>query len=356
MMKKYLILITLFLSHNFISAQQSIEYDKICYCSGNETPHSIISYDNNLEILLALKDSLSIQEIEERKIRYTKSQLKLLQLFNLIEKRDKEYYTTINILDTLQANNLRKDSKEIATLIYPEVKDDIKELVKYLNDSYSSRNEFSILFSYTLDGLIWDKFEENNITQPTTSNDHYLTWEGHFWMIPKPRNIKYGTNTSSNKLTTIYITNGIPWKYLKPFYDNYELTEKLILDINDYGRITDPDVIKTFEKFGIIDTTGILKVPLIYQDDQNKIYEYANLLAQKLLNQLIEKVSLDGLVDKYKFSDTETALIIFYHEFMWELMSILEREGIVKKPDILLNPDECSFKDMADMIFFVKKE
>lgn len=355
-MKKYLILTVLFISQNFILAQQSIKYDKICYCSGNETPHSIISYDNNLEILLSLKDSLSIQEIEKINIAYTKSQLKLLQLFNLIGKQDNRYYTKVNILDTIQTKNLRRDTKRIATLIYPYLEDEILGFVQYLNEKYSTRNEFSILFSYILDGLIWDKFEEHGMINPNIDSDDILTWIGHFWMIPFPRDAKCGTNTISKKSTTIYITNGVPWRYLKPLYDNYELMDQMILNINDEGKIIDTDVIKTFKIYDIIDTSGEVKVPIINAHKQDKIFKLSDSVAQKIFNQLIESVSFSVLADRYKLTDNETALIIFYHELMWDLMSIIEQEGIVKRPEILIDSDNSNFEEMVDLIFFVKND
>ncbi len=332
------------------------DYDKICYCSGRETPHSIVSYDNNLQLLLELRIGLSKKELDSINIPYTNSQLKLLLLFNLIEKKKNIYYTSIPILDTTQTILLRKQSKLIADNIFPHIEKDIENLALYLKKSYNSRNEFAIIFSYVLDGLIWNDFEEKGLVTPRESDDNISPWTGHFWMIANPRESKCGTNTSSESNATIYVTNGVPWRFMKPLYNDYELTKVMLNNISDDGKLSDTIVQNSFGMYNLFNEHGEVLVPIIYENDQNELYLLARKISKKICDQFITVTSIPSLVNKYNFKNSEEALIVLYHETMWELLSSLEEKEIIVKPEIFNSPDNAKMQDMTDLIFFVVKD
>jgi len=330
------------------------EYDLTCYCSGKETPHRVITYDNNFEILYALRDGMNKEDLDKIGIPYTLSQLKLLQLFNLLEKNDDgQFYTSIPILDSAQTQNLRDQSRELATKIYPHLEHDITKFVRHLNSTYESDNAFSILFSYVLDGKIWNEFERKKLIDSTESDDCISTWTGHSWMVFNPRTGKCGTNSSSKGNTTIYITNGVPWRFMKPLYENYELMKQMISDINNEGKIIDHRIIEAFGMYDLFDQNGNVKVPVIEESRENKLYTLSGEISHELATRVIDNISLDDLMDRYNFRDRETALIVFYHEFMWDFFGLLKKKGVVKKPKIFSSPESADMTDMTDLIFFV---
>ncbi len=78
----------LLLSHGSSLFAQKTDHDKyweywenICYCSVNDFyfPSTILSADNNLELIFTLKDGLTREQLNSLNILNTKSQLLLLQ-------------------------------------------------------------------------------------------------------------------------------------------------------------------------------------------------------------------------------------------------------------------------------------
>jgi hypothetical protein len=155
-MKHFLIILNLVLYSGLILGQNnSKKYDLTCFCSARETPNSVVNYDNNLQLLKSFSEGMSRKGLDSLHIPYTESQLKLLRMFNLIRKENGKYYTNIPILDESQTIHLRTKSKQIADKITPLVATEIKELVSYLDSINRSKNAFSIMFSYVIDGLTW---------------------------------------------------------------------------------------------------------------------------------------------------------------------------------------------------------
>jgi hypothetical protein len=59
---------------------------------------TILNLDNNMEILFALKEGKTLYALDKLNVKYTQSQLKLMELSRLIEKKDSIYKTRIPIL------------------------------------------------------------------------------------------------------------------------------------------------------------------------------------------------------------------------------------------------------------------
>ena len=355
-MKNILSVLILFFACNFLLAQAVKSYDKVCYCSGNQTPHRIVSYDNNFEILLSLRNGMSKAELKAHNVPFTESQLKLLEVFKLIEKKEKKYFTLIPILDTTDTKEIRKLSKRIASEILLEVESKIADLVSYINANYNTRSEFSILYSYVFDGLAWREFEHLDLIAPQLEDKEVFTWSGHFWMVPFKRASRAGTNSSTVKNTTLYITNGMPWKYLKPLYAHRDKMSKMVAEINDYGSIKNKAVIDQFFDYNIYDDKGKMLVPIIYENDGDALFNLATSLSQGVTKHFLEKVNISELAEKYSFADSETALVIFYHEVIWDLIALMQVKKLVEKPQILVDSSEREFNEMADLIFMVVKK
>ena len=330
-----------------------VKYDKICYCSGRETPNSIISYDNNLQIILALKEGLSKNGLDSLNIPYTDSQLKLLANYNLIIRENNRYYTTIPVLDSCQSHRIRNQTTLIAERTLPLIEKDIIDFVASLKASFDTNNEFSILFSYVLDGLIWKEFEKEGVISPRDLDEETPFWAGQFWMIANPRKGKCGTNTSRQDNATIYITNGVPWRFMQPLYDEYDYLEVALKDISKNGKVTTPGIVDHFAKYDLFNEEGDILVPLIYEHYQNELYQLASNIATSLSICVLDSVTLPSLVKEYRFHDIEQALIVFYHEIMWDILTLIEKKGIIQRPGILMSAKGAELHNMADLIFFV---
>ncbi len=338
-----------------LAQTNNASYDMTCFCSGRETPHAIVSYDNNLQLIIAFKNGLTLKGLDSLNIPYTESQLKLLQVYNLIRQENDKYFSTIPVLDGQQTNQIRTQSKQEADIIVPAIENDINNFVSYLNSIHCKINAFSIMFSYILDGLVWQKFEERNLLKPYESTDNISPWTGYFWILTSKPLIKYGTNSQSDSTFTLCITDGAPYSLSKTFYERDDLKQAMLNNILLEGKVTDTAVINNFAIYNIFDGEGNVLVPIIQENNQNILYQLSNKMSDKICNAIIANIRLDEITKQFKLKDNEQALIIFYHEILWNIMAELDVKNIIDKPLILSDPSKANSGDLANLIFFIKK-
>jgi len=335
--------------------KNSDNYDMTCYCSARETPNGVVSFDNNLQLISSFNKGLSKKELDSLHIPYTDSQLKLLRIFNLIRKENDKYFSNIPFFDEKQTYQLRAQSKQIADKILPQIEPDIKELAIYLTSTGNSNNVFSIIFSYVLDGLPWKIFEEKGIIKPIDSKDNISPWTGFFWILTSHPSAKSGTNTESDSTFTIGITGG-PYRLMKSIYDEEDGLLKVML--RNYivsGKITDEKAFKTFEPYNLFNQKGELTIPIIIENNQNKIYVLSKQIAEKIYTEMASKEVTNKAIKDFNFKNEEQTTIILYHEVMWDMLSMLEEKKLIEKPIIIKNPDKASMKDAADLLYIIRK-
>jgi hypothetical protein len=355
-MKNVLLSFSLLLICGILNGQQNInDYSKICYCSG-ETPHSILRYDNNWELLWAFKSGLSKKGLDSLHIPYTESQLRLLLIYKLVRLKNEKYYTDIPILDLNQTNLLRTKTIQLAEIIIPSIESDIKSLVSYLKDINYSENQFSILFSYVLDGLVWQKFEVKHMIKPLNLNRSNYPWVGTFWLLTPVRKTFYGTNTESDSSFTIGITSGGPDELMKGIYDEENGLLKVFLkNYIDYGKITDEKVFTAFKNYNLFDEKGNLKIPVIIENNKNMLYNYSDQIAENICIKLVSNDIFKEVIKDFHFQDEEQAIIILYHEVMWDLLSIIEERQLIEEPNIIRNSSQAELRDVSKLLYIVRK-
>lgn len=354
-MKTTCILIGFLLICGVIEGQENLkDYDEICYCTGN-TPHSILSYDNNWKLLLAFKNGESKSKLDSLGIPYTKSQLKLLSIYKLIRFDNGKYFTTFPILDTNQTSYLRAKTSEIASIIFPIIEKDIKSLVSELNNNDQTDNQFSILFSYVLDGLAWQKFEENGMVDRLTLNIDNYPWVGEFWLLTPRRSTFYGTNSESDSTYSIAITTSGNEIVSKVYNEENELLRILLKNYINSGKVTDKKALTTFAQYNVCDRAGNITIPIITENKNNRIYYYSSQIAEKISTELISNSIFDELMRDLKFKDRKQAVIILYHEVMWDLLSVIEKQKAIQKPSILENPNQSKLADISKLLYITRK-
>lgn len=356
-MNNKLLVIILLLFCRVLYGQKNINnYDMTCFCSARETPEGILSYDNNLQIILSLKDGLSKKELDSLQIPYTDSQLKLLRVYNLIRKENNKYYLTFPLLDKDQTLLLRNQSKQIADSITPLIENDAKDMVSFLASTGRSQNAFSIIFSYVLDGLVWNEFEENGEIKPIDSNDDITPWTGFFWVLEPRREPKYGTNSLTDSILSISFTNGAPYRLMNSLFIEEDLLRILLDNIRLSGKVTDRRVIEVFGKYNMFDNQGNVTIPIIRENNQSRLFLLSEKISDKICKGVLNDISLDKTMHNYGFKSKEQTLIIVYHEIMWDLLSNLLDKNILTKPLVLENPKDAEMKDVSDLMFITEKE
>lgn len=335
------------------SQKEMKDYESSCYCSFSGThPFQIIDEGNNWELLVALKEGKTIDELNKIGIKYTQKQIEVLQAMNLIENKDKKYKTLITILNAEETDEIRAETKEIAKKIVSIIQSDYTFFSKTLKEQKFENSIYSVFFSYVLDNIVWRKFESNKVLPEIEISAEKPIWDGTIWFNYPKRIFECGTNSISYK----NLTAATNWSdtsklsYTEIVDYNTVLTD---LDIN--SKITDSKVKDTLVKYGICDTNGKLKVPFIKKDTTNNFNICCNQIADKIFNYLDKNVDFSTIEKKYNIQSKGDAIIIIYHDIMWDILDLLEEIGQIKKPNAFSYPENSKPADLKDLFFIYEK-
>jgi hypothetical protein len=338
------------------SEKDSIDFSKYgvsCYCEVNGTsPASILKLDNNGDIVLQLVNGKSDKEIT---VNFTQSQLELLKDFRLLSYENDVWKTNFPILDETRTLKLRGEAKLAAEKLGELVKKNVICLTSVLNDLKREKNIYTILFSYVLDELVWRKFKELGYMQERNITAENPFWKGVIWAVYPPRDFSCGTNKISDKGISINVN----WtqqaiKNMLPFVSDWKNLLKMFDDYTQFGIVKDAGVRKVFDKFNLYNASGRFTIPVIIESNESTLYEDCGVLSDKAAGNMFKFFDLTGLTKEFGFISDEEALVIFYHELMWEMLDYYEKNGVIKKPIAFSNPDESLPEDVSDLVFIVR--
>ena len=354
-MKKKLIVIVIFafISNSIFSQTKMKDYDDNCFCGYSEKhPFQIINEGNNWDILVALKDGKTLEELKKTGIDFTQKQIEGLQTLNFIDKKGEKYKTLITIINEKETNEIRARTKEIAKKIVPKIQSDFSFFSKNLKEQGYENNVFTVFFSYIMDNIVWDKFEAKNIIPNQDLTVEKPIWNGTIWFIYPKRKFSCGTNSSSEE----NISAAVNWS------DTSKLSltkivdyEAMLKDLKKNNKITDTINIRKLKQYDICDINGNLKVPFLKKDSTNNFYICCNKIADKIFNYLITEVDFSSIEKKYNIQSKGDAIVILYHDIMWDILDIMEENGQIKKPIAFSHPDKAKPSDLKD-IFIIYEE
>ncbi len=357
-MKTRISLMLLIISLNYSNAQNTHikSNENICYCTGN-SPLSTVKLDNNWELLLLLKQPKTLLQLDSLGVDYTVSQLRLMQHWNLLKKDSNgSYKTSIIMLDSIKSKKLRNYSKQLSIDLTKKIKPKVLELKSHLQEINREKSTYSILFSYIIDGMIWDYFEnEKLINEKEISLDNPI-WDGEFWTLHPKRDFSCGTNSISENGHSIKVNwteDLIPKMF--PFVSRWDLQEKILDDFINKGKLEDKEAYEVFSKFNLFDEDGGFTIPIIVENDENRIYAISKDISATITNYIKEYFEFESLKKEFSFKSNEQVVIILYHEMMWDILYSLENENIIEKPMAFKNPNRTKSEDIGDIVIFIKQ-
>ena len=334
---KSLAILSFFIYADIASAQTKdfSEWEATAYCSySHYHPFTYIEADNNWEIMQRLRTAHTRQYLDSIGVKNTDSQMMLLSIEGLIQRVEGNCWKTVMpLLDSLQTVEARTFSLKIARELYEDIKSDCSELVTFLQKERLQENAYSILFSYVLDGKVWEAF--STFEELKTS----ATWDGECWALYFQRPFSCGTNTYYDKFCMNW-TEQQPdfiWEelhsqtFIKPFLTEYE----------QYGKIISNDLLIKAFSLGMVYEDGTLHIPVI--DSKNTESEL-NILSDRIIKTIVHHFTNSDIISAFqtKFCIDEEKLTrtILYHEVMWDLMDLLTIGKIIHRPTLWENADE----------------
>lgn len=316
-------------------------FDVTAYCSYNSFHPSQYLTDNNWDILCAFTQPGPRARLDSLGIKANTSQLRLLEVGGLLKAEGGGYRTKMPIFGNEATKAIRRESKEFADSIFPSIEPDIRALVGEFESAGWSRQSYSLVFSYLLDGYIWD---EKRIVTPTDMTDHG-TWTGAFWAMydSRPR-LKTGTNG--------FGPLHVNWTDSLGYYPGDKTLIQFARELSKTGgrRIENSEIAEKMSAWGLADSIGNISVPVVHYGSGDSIdalcCRISTALSDAVKSHCVPWAAAHGI------ESHDIAEVIFYHEVMWDLLDLCEKKGIVTMPDILLGK-EVGKSHFGDIIFIV---
>jgi hypothetical protein len=334
---------------------KSYEFSQFITSAG-QSPQQVTALDNNGEILLACTEGRTEDQLRASGVRFAESQIELLKTWRLMEEKDAVLKTAFPILGEEMSQRLRGASRAIVPALGRQLEPDVTKLVALLDHGSRKRNAYTILFSYILDDLVWDRFSERKLIGRRVITAEEPLWAGEVWAVYPPRSFSMGTNSVSDKgisLKVNWTERAIP--KMGPFVADIKTFLRMFDDYVGKGRVEDAEAMKVFGPFGLFDRTGQFTVPVITAKRGDPLFDLSDAIARKVAQAVPSLLDLGGLCKQFGFRDGKQALVVAYHEVMWDLMDHLEGEGIVEKPLAFADPDNAKPADIGDLVFIVRK-
>ncbi|WP_303644693.1 hypothetical protein [Bacteroides caecimuris] len=316
------------------------DFSTTAFCSYSSYHPSQYLTDNNWDILCAFLTPGTTAKLDSLGVSHSKSQLRLLEVGDLLLFEKGVYHTKMPIFGSTQTQNIRKESKEFADSIFPLIEPDIKDLIAEFSDRGYATQNYSLIFSYLLDGYIWG---DDKLISPSEMTEHG-TWSGAYWAMYNNRaQDKIGTNE--------YGTVNVNWSGELGYWPGDKLLIKFANCIGENQLVIENEDIKvTLEKWNLVDKEGHVSVPVIYSGNGDKIDNLCDKIT-KVIAEAVKKHCI-SFANEYHIGSQEEAEVIFYHEVMWDLLSILEDTHLIEKPAILKG-EEVGKEHFKDITFIV---
>jgi hypothetical protein len=175
------------------------------------------------------------------------------------------------------------------------------------------------------------------------------------WALYPPRSFSPGTNSLSDHGVALKVTwtrDAIP--RMLPFVSDFATLGRLVDEYADKGIVDDERVREVFGPFGLFDESGHFTVPVINEATSNALYRAANSIAKEVARQVPPLLDPAGLAAAFDLPDEQEALVVAYHELMWDVLDHLETSGLVHEPAAFAEPEKARPADIAALVFIVR--
>ena len=291
-----------------------------CECNG-EPPNAMILKDNNGEILYAARNGVTVAQLKSHGISASGSQLKLLQDWRILTRQGDRYTTAIPTLDEHDQAALRKSLRPRVAQTEAQVGGDIANIVATLQRNGYAGHAYAVVFSYVLDGLMWQNLKSKGALPPEDLNSNAAHWSGAFWAVYPPRRNAVGSNSTDT-----------PGAWIVYTWNDRVLAALQALDVKQFA----------------------LRVPTITNAPGDAIYRSGSRVTE-ILADAVQLSERSAPVPNLRISGDKAATTIVGGEFISELMGDLVAHHAVDVPDVLSGKADPTPASLRDLVFVIRK-
>src|SRR5271166_5382302 len=256
------------------------DWQLICYCSGGN-PDDIVRKDDNGQILFTARSGTTRERLKGDGIAFTESQIELLKDWRLLAEQGDQIKTRMPVVGPEEMTRLRALLHVQAVELGSSLQPDFKAFVAAVTQRGYADNAYSIAFSYLLDGMVWDEFEQRHLLPSMETTAEKPFWGGVLWAI-YPRRDAPGTNSRSHggwSLSVMWTQSVQP--LLTPL-NSSSLVDPLLNDLETRGSASDPATRNQLVALGILTAEGKRAVPVIHEVPSDSIYAVSLAISRKV--------------------------------------------------------------------------
>jgi len=310
------------------------EFGLICFCNSRvATPHLPIGLDNNGKILFAARNGVTPGQLASAGIPATDSQLRLLTDWSLLTKTGAAYQTSFPILDPASMAALRERLASTEKRILPALDADSAAIKRELTKRGYARSAYALLFSYVLDGLVWQKLEAAGKLPKTEISVERPYWSGTFWAVYPKQDAMPGTNSrAKGRYSLRMLWNPAVVDEINAFYGAKSTGEWM--DAFAAGSVEPP----------LYGPGG--PSPLIIREDRNDpIFVHGSRIADTIAAAML----VTNVAAQLPQADESQRLLIGTHEFIWMVLADLAAKHRISQPEVLVRGAKSS-ADLAPLV------
>ena len=302
--------------------------------TGHFNPSVVLNLDNNGDILLAMRDGITLEELQNSGPTFNDSQIFLLAVSDLLAKVDGKYHPRLRFLSKEQTGVLRQASKKAAAAILADTRASWQKLAQAIKQSGRQAQAYAIMHAYVLDGLSWLLFEQDKLVPPRRLGKKHA-WAGEMWALtPKRAGAGGGTRYRSGDYALSAYWDPDTYERIGKITAQGKSLRAMFEAIKAKGAVADAQLLQLGMSWGLLNKDGKLAVAVIEQKTGDPVYDAAVEATEALAKSVIARLDLDALKKGLASETNESALVIAYHEVMWDLADALVSEGLFKRPQV----------------------
>lgn len=313
------------------------EFGLVCYCSSRvATPHFPISLDNNGRILFLTRTGITRGDLVSAGVRATESQIQLLKDWGLLTEQQGLLQTAFPVLEPTNMEALRARLSPIVGRLVASTSRDAELIVAEVRRRGAPNSAYATLFSYVLDGLVWEQLEREGKLPAAGISIERPYWAGTFWAVyPKQDNMP-GTNSRKRdraELRMLWTPTVIDT--LRTFQGSPPAT----------GWI---DAVNAGEAMNTLFGKGGPAILVVREDESDPIHVHG----LKIADAVAAEIGSAELAGVLPHADQGQRILIATHELIWMLLAELSQKIRVSPPEALASGASAE-PDLAPLIIGV---
>ncbi len=308
------------------------DWDLICFCNSRvSTPHFVVKMDANGAILYAARNGITREQLTQAGVPATSTAIQLLRDWGLLTQRDDTLRTAFPVLGGERMTALRRDLRAAANAMLPGLRPSVDSITAALASRGTPESAYAVVFSYVLDHLVWDQFGDAADVPAQIDVEHPF-WNGAFWAVSPTRLNAPGTNSYHADSTTVLVAwTDSTLELLRPLQSR--------ANVALLARALDPpgarDIPESLRPYALFRRDGSPAFAVVRTRDDDALTRASHSLATQVAEGVRAWLGDVDIGARLDTRDPRLALLVTYHEFMWELLGVLEASAAVTKPAIL---------------------